>query len=497
MTTLIVLAFLALALIGTPLFLVFGASAMYLFATNEGTIASVAVDVFSEKFADSPQLVTIPLFTIAGYIMAEGGTPNRLIALSRAWLGWMPGGLAVVCLCTSAFFTTFTGGSGITIVAIGGLLMPALLKERYPERFSLGLVTTAGSLGIMFPPALPLILYGIVANILIDKLFLAGFLPGVLTVIALSAYSSYVGVKSKVERVSFNLKHALKTTWHAKWTIGLPVVIIGGLATGMLRVHESAAFTGLYVLVVETLVYRELSIRKDLPRIIRESMTLVGAILAILSTAIGFTAFLIQAQVPSLLLASMQVLITSKTMFLLVLNVFLLIAGMVMEIFGAIFVVVPLIAPIGKHFGIDPYHLAIMFLVNLEIAYLAPPLGLNLIISSFRFGTPVTNVYRSVLPFIAVLTVTLIVTTYVPWLSTYLPSLSKEKDLTTEEMGGPPMPTSGEGAAPADGAGDTLDDLDDLTLDDLDKEMPPTPDGTASPGTVPDQGTAAPAPSGP
>jgi tripartite ATP-independent transporter DctM subunit len=504
MTTLIVLGFLALALIGTPLFLVFGASAMYLFATNEGTIASVAVDVFSEKFADSPQLVTIPLFTIAGYIMAEGGTPNRLIALSRAWLGWMPGGLAVVCLCTSAFFTTFTGGSGITIVAIGGLLMPALLKERYPERFSLGLVTTAGSLGIMFPPALPLILYGIVANILIDKLFLAGFLPGVLTVVALSAYASYVGVKSKVERVPFNLKHALATTWHAKWTIGLPVVIVGGLATGKLRVHESSAFTGLYVLVVETLIYRELSIRKDLPRIIRESMTMIGAILAILSTAIGFTAFLIQAQVPSLLLQSMQVLITSKTMFLLVLNVFLLIAGMVMEIFGAIFVVVPLIAPIGKHFGIDPYHLAIMFLVNLEIAYLCPPLGLNLIISSFRFGTPVTNVYRSVLPFIAVLTVTLIVTTYVPWLSTYLPSLSKEKDLTSEELSAPPPPMGDEGeGVPANGAGDTLDDLslDDLTLDDLDKEAPATTGGSAAPDTAPaaapEPGTAEPTPSTP
>jgi C4-dicarboxylate transporter DctM subunit len=499
MTTLIVLSFLALALIGTPLFLVFGASAMYLFVTNEGTIASVAVDVFSEKFADSPQLVTIPLFTIAGYIMAEGGTPNRLIALSRAWLGWMPGGLAVVCLCTSAFFTTFTGGSGITIVAIGGLLMPALLKERYPERFSLGLVTTAGSLGIMFPPALPLILYGIVANILIDKLFLAGFLPGVLTVVALSLYAGWVGVKAKVERVPFNLKHALATTWHAKWEIGLPIVIVGGLATGKLRVHESSAFTGLYVLLVETLIYRELSIRKDLPRIIRESMTLVGAILAILSTAIGFTAFLIQAQVPSLLLSSMQVLITSKTMFLLVLNVFLLIAGMVMEIFGAIFVVVPLIAPIGKHFGIDPYHLAIMFLVNLEIAYLAPPLGLNLIISSFRFGTPVTNVYRSVLPFIAVLTVTLIVTTYVPWLSTYLPSLSKEKDLTTEELGGPATPSGGEGQAPGDGAGDTLDDLnlDDLTLDDLDKEGTPAPDGTNTPEGAPDKAPEQPTPAPP
>jgi len=472
MTALIVLVFLTIAAIGVPLFLMFGAGSMYLFASSPGgTVTSVAIDVFSEKFADSPTLVTIPLFTIAGYLMAEGGTPRRLIALSRALLGWMPGGLAIVCLCTSAFFTTFTGGSGITIVAIGGLLMPALLQEGYPKRFSLGLVTTAGSLGIMFPPALPLILYGIVANVLIDKLFLAGLIPGILTVVALAAYASFVGHKSKIERVPFHFKTALRAIWDTKWELGLPVVIIGGMATGRLRVHEASAFTGLYVLVVEAFVYRELSFRRDLPRIIRESMTLVGAILAILSTAIGFTAYLIQAQVPMKLLAAMEMFITSKVMFLLVLNVFLLIAGMVMEIFAAIFVVVPLIVPIANHFGVDPYHLGITFLVNLEIAYLAPPLGLNLIISSFRFATPVTTVYRSVLPFIAVLSITLLITTYVPWLSTFLPSLSKTKDLTSEEKGE---------TAPADGeAAPTLDDfddvapagegegLDDLKLDDL------------------------------
>ncbi|MDB4976451.1 MAG: transporter large permease [Myxococcaceae bacterium] len=470
MTLALVLAFLAITAIGVPLFLLFGASSMVLFAASEGTITSVAMDVFSEKFADSPTLVTIPLFTIAGYLMAEGGTPRRLITLSRALLGWMPGGLAIVCLCTSAFFTTFTGGSGITIVAIGGLLMPALLQEGYPKRFSLGLITSAGSLGIMFPPALPLILYGIVANVLLDKLFLAGLIPGLLTVFALCGYAMFVGDRAKVEKVPFEAKKALAAIWESKWELGLPIVIIGGMATGLLRVHEASAFTGLYVLLIEAFVYREISLSRDLPRIIRESMTLVGAILAILSTAIGFTGYLIQAQVPMKLLAAMQVLITSKFMFLLVLNVFLLIAGMVMEIFAAIFVVVPLIVPIATHFGVDPYHLGITFLVNLEIAYLAPPLGLNLIIASFRFEKPVTEVYRAVLPFIGVLAITLLITTYVPWLSTFLPSLSKTQDLNSAQ----PLPAVDEAVPDAEGnGGGNLDDLDDLdqpaeTLDDLD-----------------------------
>jgi tripartite ATP-independent transporter DctM subunit len=507
MAVLIVIGFIILALIATPLFLVFGSAAMYLFGSSQGgSITSVAIDVFSEKFADSPTLVTIPLFTIAGYLMAEGGTPKRLIELSRALLGWLPGGLAVVCLFTSAFFTTFTGGSGITIVAIGGLLMPALLQEGYPKRFSLGLVTSAGSLGIMFPPALPLILYGIVANVLIDKLFMAGLIPGMLTVLALSTYASFVASKAKIERIPFDPKRAAKAVWHAKWELGLPVVIIGGMATGLLRVHEASAFTGLYVLLIELVIYRELSISRDLQRIIRESMTLVGAILAILSMAIGFTSYLIQDQVPLKLLTAMKVLITSKFMFLLVLNVFLLIAGMVMEIFAAIFVVVPLIVPIARHFGIDPYHLGITFLVNLEIAYLAPPLGLNLMISSFRFNTPVAELYKSVLPFIGVLAVTLLITTYVPWLSTYLPSLSKTKDLTEQEMGLPAEePNEGDGLnlddldnTPADeqGGGETLEDLDDLTLDDLEKK----PEGEAKPeggAEAPKPEGAAPAPAAP
>lgn len=516
MGTLIVLLFLSIIIIGTPLFLVFGSASMYLFGSSQGgTITSVAIDVFSEKFADSPTLVTIPLFTISGYLMAESGTPKRLVELSRALLGWMPGGLAIVCLCASAFFTTFTGGSGITIVAIGGLLMPALISERYPQRFSLGLVTTAGSLGLLFPPAVPIILYGIVANVLIDKLFLAGFIPGVITVVALSIYAGYWGNKAKIERVPFKFSKALEAIWIAKWELMLPVVLIGGMATGKLRVHEASAFTALYVLVIEVFIYREISIRKDLPRIVRESMTLVGAILAILSTAIGFTSYLIQAQVPMKILAAMESLITSQLMFLLVLNLFLLIVGMLMDIFSAIFVVAPLIIPIAKHFNVDPYHLGVVFLLNLEIGYLTPPVGLNLFISSFRFNTPMVDVYRAVIPFIGILLVSLVITTYIPQLSTYLPSLSKSEDLTQEEMGGgAPQPNGGDGLDTLDKGGGGLDDLedegggglDDLNLDDLEDEggglddiklddlEAPKPAEGAAPAPAP-EGTA-PAPQG-
>ncbi len=413
-----------LAIMGAPLFAIFGAASMLLFgALPDTSITGVANDVFSEKFADSPLLVTIPLFTFAGYLMAESGTPHRLVKLSRAWLGWMPGGLAMVCLMASAFFTTFTGGSGITIVAIGGLLYPALVQDGYEENFSLGLVTTGGSLGLLFPPSVPMIIYGVVAGIMIEKLFLAGLIPGIITVAALALYSSMTGIKHKMPRTSFNRTEALKTFWEAKWEAFLPVALLGGMYSGFLRIHEAAAFTAIYTLVIEVWIYRDVSFRKDLPRIIRESMTLVGAILAILATAIGFTAFLIQARVPMIILDAMEGLITSQVMFLIALNVFLIGVGMLMDIFSAIVVVVPLIVPIALGFGVDPYHLGIVFLLNLEIGYMTPPVGLNLFISSFRFNKPITQLYRSVLPFIGLLGVALIIVTYIPSLSTWLPNL--------------------------------------------------------------------------
>ncbi|MFW6050596.1 MAG: TRAP transporter large permease [Myxococcota bacterium] len=485
MDGLIIAAIIVLALLGTPLFAVFGGAAVLLFAQLEDTsITGAANDVFSEKFADSPLLVTIPLFTFAGYLMAESGTPRRLVEVSRAWLGWLPGGLAIVCLVASAFFTTFTGGSGITIVAIGGLLYPALIADKYSERFSLGLITTGGSLGLLFPPSLPIVLYGVVAGVLIEKLFLAGIIPGFITVLALAGYAVSVGIRSPLPRTAFDARSAFGTLWYAKWEVLLPIVLLGGMYSGLLRIHEAAAFTAIYVLIIEVFVYRDVTFRHDLPRIIRESMTLVGAILAILATAIGFTAYLIQAQVPMQILEAMETLISSELMFLLVLNVFLLGVGMLMDIFSAIVVVVPLIVPIANHFGIDPYHLGIVFLLNLEIGYMTPPVGLNLFISSFRFGKPVTLLYRAVLPFIGLLVVALVLITYIPQLSTWATGLIESEGLVRPEGAAAEMPAAEDTDEASDlelepveegeGADDlTLEDLegddgaDDLTLEDL------------------------------
>jgi C4-dicarboxylate transporter, DctM subunit len=468
MSWIIIVGLMLLAALGAPLFVVFGAAAMYLFDVLPDTpIMGATNDVFSEKFADSTLLVTIPLFTFAGYLMAESGTPRRLVELSRAWLGWLPGGLALVCIIASAFFTTFTGGSGITIVAIGGLLYPALVSERYPERFSLGLVTTGGSLGLLFPPSVPIVLYGVVAGITIEGLFAAGFLPGIVTLIALGGYSMWKAGAIHLPRTRFVLREALRTLWIAKWEAAIPVVLVLGMGLGLLRIHEASAFTAIYVLFIEVFVYRDVRFTKDLPRIIRDSMTLVGAILMILATAIGFTSYLIQAEVPMRILEAMQTFITSKWMFLLLLNVFLIGVGMLMDIFSAIVVVVPLIIPIARSFGVDPFHLGIVFLLNLEIGYMTPPVGLNLFISSFRFGKPVTELYRAVLPFIGLLLLALAVVTYYEPLSTTLVDVMREKGMV-------PMQTlrdsmTDDEPIDFDAIDDESDDLEDL--DDLDDDL--------------------------
>lgn len=457
------LGILVLVLCGAPLYSVFGVVSVFLFWQLPDTpLSGAANDMFSEKFADSPLLVTIPLFTFAGVTLAASGAPQRLVQVSRALFGWIPGGLAIVCLVASAIFTTFTGGSGVTIVAIGALLYPALIEEKYQEKFSLGLVTTGGSLGVLFPPSVPVIIYGVVASLDIEGLFIASLVPGLLTVAAMMLYSAVVGVRAKLERHPFDLKGAGEALWKAKWEAALPVVLVGGLMTGMLRIHEAAAFTALYVLIVELWVYKDIQL-KDIQRIAMDCVVLVGAILVILATAVGLTAYLIQANVPQSILGAMQTFISSKWTFLLVLNLFLLVVGMLMDIFSAIVVVVPLISPIAAHFGINPYHLGAIFLINLEIGYLTPPFGLNLFISGFRFKKPLTTVYRAVVPFILILLVTVGLTTYVPGLSTWSSRL--EKPLTLDAEPAAPTPKTDDAAPAASGApdseptGETLEDL--------------------------------------
>jgi C4-dicarboxylate transporter DctM subunit len=379
-----------------------------------------AIIVEMVRLANTSTLVAIPLFTFAGYILAESNTPRRLVNLTQALFGWIPGGLAVVVLVSCAIFTAFTGASGVTIVALGGLVLPALLKSNYSEKFSLGLVTTSGSLGLLFPPSLPLILYALVAQVDVDKLFIAGIVPGILLVVLLSIYSIVKNIGAKIEIQKFSLQNLSRATLDAIWEIPLPFIIIGGIYSGIFTVIEASAVTAVYVFIVEFFIYRDLNIKKDLPRIMKESMLMVGGILIILASALGLTSYLIDEQIPMKIFEFIQKYISSKYTFLILLNLFLLIVGMLMDIFSAIIVVVPIITPIAKSFGVDPIHLGIIFLTNLEIGYLTPPVGLNLFISSFRFEKPIIKIYLATIPFIIILFIALLLITYIPEISLFL-----------------------------------------------------------------------------
>lgn len=419
MTTLTwALILILLALLGAPLFSIIGAIALLSFYFLGIDTSAVIVEMY--RLSSAPTLIAIPLFTFAGYVLAESGAPKRLVNLSRALFGWLPGGLAIVVLVTCAFFTAFTGASGVTIVAIGGLLYPMLRKEGYPEKFSLGLITSSGSLGLLFPPSLPIILYAVVAKISIDQLFLAGIIPGFLLIILLAIYSTQKGTKAAVPIIRFNWSNLWQALKAAIWEIPLPFIIIGGIYGGLFTATEAAAITAFYALIVEVFVYRDLNLFKDIPKIIKESMVLVGGILVILGTALGLTNYLIDEQVPMKILNFMQTFISSKIVFLIMLNLLLLIVGCMMDIFSAIIVVVPLIVPIARAFGVDPIHLGVIFLTNLEIGYLTPPVGLNLFISSFRFEKPIIQLYRASLPFLLILIIALLIITYVPDLSLLL-----------------------------------------------------------------------------
>lgn len=415
MTAFILVAMILCAVCGAPLFVFFGGLALLLFWSVGIDTSAVIIEMY--RMASAPTLVAIPLFTFAGYLMAESKTPQRLVNLSRAFFGWMPGGTAIVALVACAFFTAFTGASGITIIALGGLLYPILIKERYNERFSLGLLTTSGSLGLLFPPSLPLILYGLIARVNVDELFLAGIIPGIFLILLLSIYSIKAGFASKVKREPFcssTIKKALK---EAIWIIPLPLIILCGIYGGIFTASEAAAVTVVYVLIVEIFIYRDLKLFSDVPRIAANSMILVGGVLVILGCAMGLTNYVVDAEVPAKMITFMREHIHSKYTFLILLNVCMLAVGCFMDIFSAIIVVVPLILPIATEFGVHPVHLGIIFLTNLEIGYSTPPVGLNLFISSYRLKKPIPQLCRSALPFLAILLAALMVITYVPDMS--------------------------------------------------------------------------------
>jgi C4-dicarboxylate transporter DctM subunit len=406
-----------LALLGTPLFIIISASALLSFSLVGIDSSIVIIEMY--RLAKTPMLIAIPLFAFAGYVLAESGAPTRLVRVSRAVFGWLPGGLAVVVLFACTLFTAFTGASGVTIIALGGLLLPALLSEKYPEKFSLGLVTTSGSLGLLLPPSLPLILYGVVTKTSIDQLFIAGIVPAALLVILLSLFSVYKGLEAEVPSSRATLREVTDAIRVAKWELPLPAVVLAGIYGGYFAISEAAALTAFCVVVVEVAIYRDVNVR-DLPRIMQKSMVLVGGILIILGAALALTNYMIDAEIPMKLLDFLKVHIQSKLLFLVMLNIFLLAVGCMIDIFSALVVIVPLISPVAQAYGIHPVHLGIIFLVNLGIGYSTPPVGMNLFIASFRFERPVLKLYMACLPFLAILLIALVIITYVPGLSLFL-----------------------------------------------------------------------------
>ncbi len=404
-----------LALLGMPLYAVLGGAALLLFFTMDIPIASVSAETY--RIVTQPVLPSIPLFVLAGSVLAAGGAPQRLVRLVQAWTGWLPGGSVVMTVIGCAAFTAITGASGVTIIALGGLLLPILMASKLDERFSIGLLTASGSVGLLFPPSLPVILYGIYGHVAIDRLFIAGLVPGVLLIILLSVYSVYRSRAQKNPRQPFDFHEALKATWISKADLVLPLLIFVGLFGGFLTVVETAAFTALWAIILEVVIHRQLDFRRRLPVAMMESAVLVGALLAVLGTALGLVSYFVDEQIPMKATEWVVQTIQSKFVFLLVLNLMLLLVGMLMDVFSAIVVVVPLIAPIGLAFGIEPAHLGIIFLANLQLGYLTPPVGMNLFFSSLRFKRPLLEIFSSVVPFMIIFIVWVLLITYVPSLT--------------------------------------------------------------------------------
>ena len=412
---------LLLALLGAPLFAVIAAGAMLGFHSEGIDLAVIAIEIY--RIADTPVLLAIPLFTFTGYVLSESQASQRLVRLTDTLLNWMPGGLAIVALVACALFTALTGASGVTIIALGALLYPALRQSGYPDRFSLGLITSSGSLGLLFPPSIALILYGIIVQqmnigppVSIDDLFLAGLLPGLLMLVLLSGWSIWVNRHIQLTSIPFSWQKTRLAIRESVWEMLLPVIILGGIYSGYFAISEAAAVSVIYVLLVEVLIHREIKLF-DLPGIMRESMMLVGGVLIILGVSLASTNYLIDTEVPAKLFSFVKAHIDSKLAFLMLLNVFLLGLGMMLDIFSALVIMIPLILPIAVGYGIHPIHLGIIFLANMQIGYFTPPVGMNLFIASYRFEKPIIDLYLACLPFMAILLLAVLIITYWPYLS--------------------------------------------------------------------------------
>lgn len=421
MTLALVLLLVVMLLLGAPLFAVILAATMLGFYSTGIDFTVIAAELY--RIANTPLLVALPLFTLAGYVLSECNTSERLLRLTRAWFGWMPFGLAVISLLTCAVFTAFTGASGVTIIALGALLLPVLVKEGYQAKFSLGLVTTSGSLGLLLPPSVPLILYGIIVQQLdigekftLQQLFMAGLLPCLLMIVLLMLWALWANRHVKLDESEFTWGEAVASVKAIAWELPLPLFIMIGIFGGYLAVSEVAAATALYVLVIEGFVYKEIRLA-GLAKTVSDAMQMLGGILLILGVSMAFTNYLIDAEVPMRLFEWVKLHVVDKFSFLLLLNLFLLVLGAILDIFSAVVIVVPLIVPIAVSYGIHPIHLGIIFLANMQIGYLTPPVGMNLFIASYRFNKSITELYQATLPFMLILLVAVFIITYIPWLS--------------------------------------------------------------------------------
>ena len=416
LTLAIVMIVLALFL-GAPVFCVFAAAALLGWFADGTPLSVVGTDLF--RLSSNFVLITIPLFTFAGYLLGESGAPGRLVKLSRAFFGWVPGGLAIVSILACSLFTAFTGASGVTIVALGALLLPSLLQDRYRENFSLGLVTTGGSLGLLFAPSVPLIIYAVITETPITDMFIAGLIPGVLMLVVLCGFGVFVAMRTGIRRTPFQCKAVAESLWEAKWEVPLPVVVLGGIYGGFFAVSEAAAVTAFWVLLVEVVIQREISFAK-LKQVIRDSMVMVGGILIIMAAAMASTNFFIHVDVPQRVFEFIQGFVDSKLVFLILLNCFLFLLGMILDIFSALVVVVPIIMPVAAGYDVNMVHLGIIFLANMQIGYLTPPLGMGLFISSYRFQRGILKITLACLPFIAMLIGSVLLITYWSDLSLFL-----------------------------------------------------------------------------
>jgi C4-dicarboxylate transporter DctM subunit len=415
------LVLVVLVILGTPLFAIIATSALIGFYSEDIDLSVIAIEIY--RIADTPVLLAIPLFTFAGYVLGESNSSQRLVRMTNALLGWMPGGLAIVSLFACAFFTALTGASGATIIALGAILYPAMKQAGYPERFNLGLITSSGSLGLLFPPSIALILYGVIAQqmdldqpVAIDDLFIAGLLPGLLMLALLVAWSMYKSVGEKIPTTRFDSKELMSALRESIWEIPLPIVLIGGIYSGYFAVSEAAAVAVMYVLIVDVVILREVKL-KQLPAIMRDSMVLVGGVLIILGVSLASTNYLIDTEVPTRLFDYIREHIDSKLTFLMLLNIFLLVLGMMLDVFSALVIIVPLTLPIAVGYGIHPIHFGIIFLANMQIGYFTPPVGMNLFIASYRFKKPITELYYATIPFMLILFVAVLIITYWPALT--------------------------------------------------------------------------------